>query len=159
MEYRQDKLTIIAIGLILAFIGVMNLAFGITFIRDQGAFLVLLGILLICGSIASFTYKSIVKIDSQTKCVEKTLGALFWSKSKSCNFSDFHKVGITTGTRGGTGPIRTVYFVQLVGKDNLSIPGMSSDCGKISQKADEIAKMMDLPFDEDPKMGFFGKRI
>ena len=160
MEFRSNRLTNLMIGLIAAFIGVFNLFMFLTF-SDRGApaFLGVLGIILLLISSVAFTYRSSVRIDKRRMLIEKTLGALFWGRTRHFQIHDFQKVGITMGSRTNAGGPTTIYFVQLLGLHNLSIPGSSSDFAAILSKARKISQFIDLPVDDSPRMGFFGSRL
>ena len=160
MQFTSDRITAVMIGLIAAFIGAFNLLLFLAF-ADQGApaFLALLAIILMLVSSVAFTYRSSVRIDKQTMLVEKTLRALCWARTQHFQIQDFQKVGITMGSRSSAGGPTTIYFVQLLGLNNLSIPGSSTDLATILSKARKISEFTDLPVDETPRIGFFGGRL
>jgi len=160
MEFRSNKLIGIAVGLITGFIGVFNLLMFLTF-SDQGApfFLGLLGIIFIIISVAAFTFRKLVRIDKKRILVERAIRALFWKKIQLFAIEDFNGIGITKGSRGHkySGPT-TIYFVQLLGRENVSIPGSSPDLGTILSRARQISGFVNLPIDETPRirMTLFG---
>ena len=154
MEFKSNRLFGIAAGLITGFIGAFNLLFFLT-LRDQGAplFLGLLGIIFIIVSIAAFTFRKLVRIDKERILVERAVGALFWKKIELFPIEDFNGIGITKGSRSGkhSGPT-TIYFVQLLGRKNVSIPGSSPDLGAILSRARQISGFVNLPIDETPRI-------
>jgi hypothetical protein len=160
MEFRSNRLVGIAVGLITGFIGVFNLLFFLT-LADQGAplFLGLLGIIFVMISIAAFTFRKLVRIDKERILVERAIGALLWKQIQFFPIEDFNGIGITKGSRSNkySGPT-TIYFVQLLGRKNVSIPGSSPDLGTILSRARQISGFVNLPIDETPRirMTLFG---
>jgi len=160
MEFKSNRLVGIAVGVIAGFIGVFNLLFFLT-LGDQGApfFLGLLGIIFIIVSIVAFTFRKLVRIDKERILVERAIRALFWKKIELFGIEEFNGIGITKGSRGHkySGPT-TIYFVQLLGRKNVSIPGSSGDLGAILSRARQISGFVNLPIDETPRirMTLFG---
>ena len=154
MEFRSNKLICIAAGVITGFIGVFNLMLYVTF-SDQGApsFLGVLGGIFIIISITAFTFRKIVRIEKEGVLVERAIGAFFWKKVQLIPVGDFNGIGITTGSRSTTysGPT-TIYFVQLLGRKNISIPGSSPDLDTVLSTARQISGFMNLPIDETPRI-------
>jgi hypothetical protein len=122
-------------------------------------FLGIVGAVLILISIASFTYSNVARLDRHKKSVEKTTQSLFWKRTQTHRFTYFKEVGISTASGGGYATVRIKYFVQLLGFRNLSIPGFSDGYDEAVIKAKNIAQLLNLPLDENPKIGFFGKRL
>ena len=154
MEFRSNKLICIAAGVITGFIGIFNVMLYLTF-SDQGAplFLGVLGVVFILISIAAFTFRKIVRIDKEAVLVERAIGAFFWKKVQLIPIKDFNEIGITTGSRSNkySGPT-TIYFIQLLGRKNVSIPGSSPDLGTVLSTARQISGFVNLPIDEKPRI-------
>lgn len=154
MEFTSNRLIGIAVGLIAGFIGIFNLLFFLT-LSDQGApfFLGLLGIIFIIISIVAFTFRKLVRIDKERIRVERAIRAFFWKKTELFPIEDFNGIGITKGSRGhkNSGPT-TIYFVHLLGKKNVSIPGSSPNLGAILSRARQISRFVNLPIDEIPRI-------
>lgn len=154
MEFRSNKLIGIAVGLITGFIGVFNLLLFVMF-SDQGApfFLGLLGVIFIIISIAAFTFRKIVRIDKERVLVERAIRAFFWKKVQLIPIEDFNGIGITTGSRSTKySRPTTIYFVQLLGRKNVSIPDSSPDLGTVLSTARQISGFVNLPIDETPRI-------
>jgi hypothetical protein len=160
MEFKSERLTAFMVGLIAGFIGVFNLLLVVMF-RDEGAplFLGVLGMFLILVSGVAFTFRKLVRIGTEGIEVERAIKALFWKRKEYFRVEDFEKIGITTATRGdiGSGPT-TLYFVQLLGRKNVSIPGSSHNFSEILATARRISGFVNLPIDETPRirLGVFG---
>jgi len=155
MEFRSNKLVGIAAGLVTAIIGGFLLFF-VTF-ADQGApfYLGPLGIVFIIISIVAFTFRKVVRIDKEQILVERAIRAFFWKKIQPFAIKDFEGIGITTGSRSNkhSGP-KIIYFVQLLGRKNVSIPGSSPDLGTVLSRARQISTFANLPLDETPRIRF-----
>lgn len=138
-------------------IGVCNLLMFAAF-ADQGApgFLCILGALLILVSIALITYRSTVRIDGLKNFVEKTIKTLFWKRMQTFSVSDFRGVGIATMSNAVSGRTSIYYFAQLLGPKILNIPGRTIDYQEGLAKAMSIARFLNLPLDEKPRIGIFG---
>lgn len=154
MEFRSNKLICIAAGLVTGIIGVFNLMLFVMF-SDQGApfFLGVLGVVFIIISIAAFTFRKVVRIDKDVILVERAINAFFWKKVQLFPVKAFNGIGITTGSRSNkySGP-KTIYFVQLLGRKNVSIPGSSPDLGTVLSTARQISGFVNLPIDETPRI-------
>ena len=48
---------------------------------------------------------------------------------------------------------------HLLGATNVSVPGMTNDLDAALASARRIATAMHLPLHEEPRSGFFGKRL
>jgi Na+/H+-translocating membrane pyrophosphatase len=127
---------------------------------DEGApvFLGVIGLALLLVSIMCFTLKIIVRMDNRTGNIEKSISTFFWKKEQSYSIADFTGVGIGTGGESYT-KTSTVYGVQLLGKKNLSLPGMSGNKERVMSLADQVGDYLKLPVDKKPKMAFFRWRI
>ena len=158
MEFKSNKLAGIAAGLIIGAIGVLSLVMFLAFIKEGKEtpfFLGLLAVIFIILSPAAFTFRKIVRIDKERIQVERAIKAFFWKQVQLFGIKDFKGVGITTGS-GSTkysGP-KISYFVQLLGRKNVSIPGYSSDLGTVLSKARQISELVNLPIDETPRIRF-----
>ena len=107
----------------------------------------------------AFTFRKLVRIDKDGILVERAIRAFLWKKIQYFSIADFERIGITKGSRGGrySGPT-TIYFVQLLGRKNVSIPGSSPDLGTVLSRAHQISRFVNLPIDETPRirMTLFG---
>ena len=152
MEFRSNRLIGIAVGLITGIIGVFLLSFLILANQEAPFYLGPLGIMFTIISAAAFTFRKLVRIDKEQISVERAIGAFFWKKMQLLPIKDFEGVGITKGSSSSkySGP-KTVYFVQLLGRKNVSIPGSSPNLGSILSKARQISGFANLPIDETPR--------
>jgi hypothetical protein len=155
IEFRSNKLIGIATGLVIGIIGSFMLLF--LMFADEGVpfYLGPLGIIFIILSIAAFTFRKVVRIDKERILVERAIKAFFWKKIQLFPIKDFDGVGITTGSRSSkySGP-KIVYFVQLLGRKNVSIPGSSTNLDRVLSRAKQIAGFVHLPIDETPRIRF-----
>lgn len=162
MEFRSDRSKTVLIGVVTGFIGICCLVmFALSAAYHKTAWpLILVGVFLIPVSIAVITYSSFATIDAQKKLVEKTIRTLFWKKTWIFSVSDFSGVGISTASGGSPqGRPKILYFIQMIGLKNLSIPGYYYNKDKALTEARNISKFLNLPLDEEAKIGFFGKRL
>ena len=158
MEFKSNKLAGIAAGLIIGAIGIFSLVIFLAFIKEGKEtpfFLGLLAVIFIILSPAAFTFRKIVRIDKERIQVERAIKAFFWKQMQLFSVKDFEGVGITTGASSNkySGP-KISYFVQLLGRKNVSIPGYSSDLGTVLSKARQISELVNLPIDETPRVRF-----
>lgn len=161
MEFSINFAARKAIGLLTAIMALTALFMCVTVAEGAGiAFLLLFASALAVVSIAVFTATNVVIVDKEKQTVEKRFGAIVFSRNQRYRFSDFSGVGIMmAGRDAAQGGAITVYFAQLLGKTNLKLPAGSTNKAEILSRAKEVAEYMSLPLDENPGMGFFGKRL
>ena len=158
MGFKSSKLAVIATGLVIGIIGVFSLVGFLAFLKqgkDAPFYLGLLGVIFIILSPAAFTFRKVVRIDKERIQVEQSVKAFFWKQIQLFGVKDFEGVGVTTASNSTkySGP-KIAYFVQLLGRKNVSIPGYSNDLGTILSKARQISEFVNLPIDETPKARF-----
>lgn len=164
MEFRSNRSQSKIAGCAIGFIGVASVLMFVGFVH-QGQqtpwILGLAGAVLILISPAAFTYSKVVRIDKRKNLVEHAIQTVYWNKRQKQRVTDFREVGISTAAGGSSRSrrVRIKYFVQLIGSKNLSIPGFSEDLDETLTKARKIAQLVNLPLAEEPKIGFFGKRL
>lgn len=159
-EFRSDWRIATLAGVVLACIGLFQLAMSIAFAADGApAFLGVLGAALLILSAVAFTYRSAVRIDRQTGRVVRTRRALIWTHVRDFPLADFQGVGVGMATRSRGGRSSASYFVQLLGPRNLNMPGMSGDRGGVRSAARELGEYLRLPVDDNPRTVFFRWRL
>lgn len=156
MEFTSNKLVGIAVGLVTGIIGIFSLFLFLAFVnqnKNTPLFLGLVGIVFIIISPAAFTFRKLVKIDKERIHVERVIKAFFWNKKQSFPVEDLDGVSITTGSSSNkySGP-KIIYFVQLLGRKNVSIPGSSQNLDTVLSKARQISGFLNLPIDETPRV-------
>jgi|GEM_PF-4355649 len=162
MEFISNRSHSKIAGCAIGVIGAASVLMFVAFV-NQGQeipwILVFVGAVFLLITPAVFTYTKVVRIDKRRNLVEQTIQTLFWKRRQKRMVTDFREVGISTAGGGGSNRVRIKYFIQLIGSKNLSIPGFSEDSNKTLAKAKKIAQVLNLPLDEEPKIGFFGKRL
>ena len=160
LEYESDKLAAIFVGLITGTMGIfMVLMYTMIGHEEIPVVICIFGVLLLIASLLSFGYRQVVRIAPRKKSIERNVKLLFWSKSWEFDYRDFHRIGIATAGDPSGARNKTKYFIQLEGPKTLKIPRSEYNFDKILLKAKEIARNTGLPLDEDPGIGFFGKRL
>ena len=162
MEFRSNRSQSKIAGCAMGFIGVASALIFVGFVHEGKQtpwVLGLVGAVFILISPAAFTYSKVVRIDKRKNLVEHAIQTLYWNNRQKHRVTDFREVGISTAGGGDSSRVRIKYFVQLIGTKNLSIPGFSEDFDETLVKARKIAQLLNLPLAEEPKIGFFGKRL
>ena len=150
-----------AIGFLTTVMALTALFMCITVAEGGGIiFLLLFSLLLALISSAIFSADYLVSLDKDNALITKSFGALGLDRKQQYQLADFNEVGIMmAGRPAAKGGSTTIYYVQLIGKENVKLPGGLTDLDEIISSAQTVADYLSLPFDEKPKMGFFGKRL
>lgn len=163
LEFRLSREIPQATGFVLGLGGATLQFFSIAF-HSEGApiWLSPAGLLLLFLSVISFTFRKIVRIDKRTGKIEKCLSCLLWRKTQLYSISEFTGIGIgMAGTSSATFDIRgkSVYFLQLLGARNLSIPGMTNNKEAMISLAEQVGEYLNLPVEKTPRIVFFQSRF
>lgn len=150
-----------AIGFLTTVMSLTALFMCITVAEGGGIiFLLLFSLLLALLSAAIFTANYVVSLDRDNIRVIKSFGALGLNKTQRYQLGDFNGVGIMmAGRPAAKGGSTTIYYIQLIGRENIKLPGGLTHLDEIVSSAKKVADYLSLPFEEKPKMGFFGKRL
>jgi len=161
MEFSPDPRLQRAAGVIAGAIALTSLLMCVTVAEGGGTlFLALLAAALALVAGAAFSARHTVRVDVGKAAVHVALGTLNLDWSRRYPLGDFRAVGIVSGGRSSaSGGATAVYWVQLIGKRNLKLPGGSSDRREIVSVAREVAEFAALPLIEEPRIGFFGARL
>ena len=103
--------------------------------------------------------KYLVTFDSDRKYVSKRFEAGIFKRESKFPIHSFIQVGIGIGGRGGTPASTVVYFIQLLGRNNLKVSISSVDCEQVTADAEALAEFLSLPLDKTPRTVVFGKRL
>ncbi|MBT8445581.1 MAG: hypothetical protein KJO38_00455 [Gammaproteobacteria bacterium] len=91
--------------------------------------------------------------------VEKRLESGLLKHSATYSISRFDSVGIGIGGRGGIEEPTVVYFVQLLGRENLKVSLTSGSLDAVRANANRLAEFLGLPLDDTPRSVVFGTRL
>ncbi len=111
------------------------------------------------ASYSALKSKYRVTFDANRKQVCKRFEAGIFKHKKTFPLRHFDSVGIGIGGRGGTPASTIVYFIQLLGENNLKVSITSADCEKVTTDAEALAEFLALPLDKKPRTVIFNKRI
>jgi len=157
LHFETDKNLKLVIAVVLAFLGLSTL--GMWWIgREQGVpwFLGAAGLLLCVGAGIAATFSRKVTIDPDAGLVSQATGCLGWSDSKVWFANGFRSVGIGMATRSSPqGGASTSYFVQLLGPENVNLPGRVGNLDRCLERAREVAGTLGLALDERPRTALF----
>ena len=150
-----------AASIITGTITVGSLLMAITVAEGAGTvFLLLQSLLLGLITAAIMTATYVVSIDKSHGTILKSMGALNLVSNRRYPISEFQGVGIVTAGRSSSfGGSVTVYSVQLIGRENIKLPGGNTNRNDILVTAQQVSEYLSLPLDKTPRMGFFGKRL
>ena len=122
-------------------------------------------ILLFIALLFSFTTYSALRskyrviFDADRKYFSKQFQAGVFKRESKFPLRSFNCVGIGIGGRGGTPASTIVYFIQLLGENNLKVSMSSANCEKVTADAEALAEFLSLPLDKKPRTVIFGKRF
>ena len=122
-------------------------------------------ILLFIALLFSFTTYSALRskyrviFDADRKYVRKQLQAGVFKRESKFPLRNFNRVGIGIGGRGGTPASTIVYFIQLLGQNNLKVSISSVNCEEVTADAEALAEFLNLPLDKTPRTVIFSKRL
>ena len=123
---------------------------------------ILLGLSMVCFFLAAifFTFRSVVRMDNRRGTIEKTISTFVWKKYRKYAVAEFTGVGIGMGGGSNSANVTSSgrYFVQLLGRTIVNIPGSSSNKGAIIELAERVGGYLNLPVDKKPLVAFFQKR-
>jgi len=159
MVYENNRWVPIAVAGITGLMAAANGAVVLIAGAEAPWFLGLVSIGLLLVAAAAATYKHRVFIDRQRETIDTVRRLLLWTFSRVYRVADFDGVGITMGGGGSNGRQHSVYFVQLLGSRNVSIPGTTSSLAEARSKAHRIGEFLSIPVDDLPRAGWFGKRL
>jgi len=160
MRFETDKKTRTAVAIIAGAIAFSNLS--MLFVAEGGGFFFLLLVTLVLSyvTVAAIKFRNVVEINKSSGYLTREFGSVGYLQESRHALDTFAKVGIDMGGRSASGGgATTVYTAVLVGPKNVKIPNGSTDLYEIEQVANKIAQHLDLPYDDQPKMGFFGRRL
>ena len=148
VEYKLNRHAAFITGTLFVVIGAFALVIGLVIIKEcELSFFLPFAFVLFLIPAIYVTAKNTVKIDAQQKTVVKTTEIFGWSRSKVYRLWDFHSVQIRRyfiGSGHDHVPY-ALYYLQLNGGKNVSIPGSSSNIEEIYRKGWEVARLMRLP--------------
>lgn len=158
LEFRSDRLLAVAAGLILGSGGAFMLIGSIFAGEGSPAFPALLGVLQLLVAAVCWSYTSAVRLDRRGR-IERRRRWLFWEQVRRHSPKDFRAVGVGMAADPSGYTTRAKYFIQLLGAENFSFPGLSSDRDAVVSKAHEVGQLLDLPVEDEPKRVFFQLRF
>lgn len=161
LHFETDRKLTLAVAVILAFLGLTTLAmWWIGRAEGVPGFLGAAGVGLCLGSGFAATFSRKVTIDPDTGLVSQATGCLGWSDSKVWFANGFRSVGIGMATRSSQhGVTSASYFVQLLGPENVNLPGRVGNLDRCLERAREVARTLGLALDERPRTVFFKTRL
>ncbi len=136
--------------------------FYFAFFTATGANSVILLFIALLFSVAAYSAlksKYHVIFDADRKYVRKQFQAGVFKRESKFPLRSFNSVGIGIAGRGGTPASTIVYFIQLLGQNNLKISITSVDCENVTADAEALAEFLNLPLDKTPRTVIFGKRL
>lgn len=150
-----------AVSIIAGTITAGSLLMAVTVAEGGGViFLLLLSLLLGLVTATIMTAKYVVSINKSDGIILKSVGALNLMSNKQYPITEFQGIGIVTAGRSSSyGGSETVYSVQLIGRENIKLPGGNTNRHEILAIAKRVSEYLLLPLDETPRIGFFGKRL
>ncbi len=160
MEFRSPETMGKAIAILLSAMSLISL-YIVFQAPGAAAFMFFLMFTMPCiiGIFAALSANTRVSIDNATGSVEKSFRVLGFKHEQHYSLANFNGVGIGIAGRGGMGASTTVYFVQLLGVENLKVSNMDADLASVRSDARKLAEYASLGLDEEPRTVFFGKRL
>ena len=125
----------------------------------DSVFLLLIALLFSFAAYSSLKSKYRVVFDADRKYVRKQLQAGVFKRESKFPLRSFNRVGIGIGGRGGTPASTIVYFIQLLGQNNLKVSISSVNCEEVTADAEALAEFLSLPLDKTPRTVIFSKRL
>ena len=110
------------------------------------------------GTAAALTARYVIVFDKHQGQVIKRFQIFSYKRENTWRLADFTGIGIGIGGRGGTPSPTTVYFLQLLGRENLKVSMVSDDLEYMRREAKKLGDFIGLTIDEQPRTVFFGKR-
>ena len=161
MEFRSREEIAKWVGLAIGIIALSLIGMSSVATTDDYAFPVLMvgGFLMGLIGVAAATAGRQVWVDRERDAVDVTtrVGGYRWQRQ--LRVSSFHSVGLVTGGSNGQGAARIVYWVQLIGAENLTLPGGDTDLTPMLEKARELAEYASLELEEKPAVAFMRWRL
>ena len=158
LEFRSNRLSAILVGLITAVMGLFQCFLGLAF-AEAPRFLVVTGATTLLLSLGSFTYRRSVRIDCASRHAVDRTQVLFFRSETRYLLAEFTAVGLTSA--GGSNPVvgpRITYYVDLLGRRRLRLPEASESLEEAQRRGAHVARHLNLPLEEQPRVGFFDRR-
>lgn len=156
VEFRSNRLVAIAVGLIAAVMGAFQCFLAWAFPEAPG-FLVVTGPATLLVALTSFTYRRHVRLDPR-QAVDTTELLIFRSGTRYA-IAEFSSVGLTSaGSSQPVAGVRITYYVDLLGRRRLRLPRASETIEEARRRGAQVAAYLNLPFDEEARVGFFDRR-
>ena len=150
LEFQFDKKTAIIVGLFMAGLGSFLLIISIPLILTGGPpFFLILVVFLFFVSCICLTGATAAKLDPNLGKLSKMTRVLFWAKSRSYDLSDFWGIQIREVMIGNImyNTLSSFYYIQLIGKNKVSLPWVSLHIKQAREKVEQIARVSKLPVD------------
>ncbi len=128
---------------------------------DEFAFPILIVAGLAMGVIgmAAATAARQVWVDRERDAVDITNQIVGYRWQRQLRVSSFHSVGLVTGGSSSHGSRQVVYWVQLIGAQNFTLPGGDTDMAPMLERARELAEYTSLALEEEPAVAFMRWRL